>query len=96
MANYYEKAFFKLAEQIDRELGYAEETLSKEIKRDEKDIVICNTRGMVFAYGSIKELADRLKAKECDFEDDDYLNYMNNQPMRDGEEICNFLNEVEA
>ena len=24
----------------------------------------------------------------------DYMDYMSNQPMRDGEEICDFLNEV--
>lgn len=68
MENYYEKAFFKLAEQVDKELGWSKDYVKVVEGRDVIDSVY--TKGSIFAYESIKRLADKLKAKEYDFEDD--------------------------
>lgn len=56
----YEKAFNKLVEQIDFEYGLAQNECSdSEFKK-----------GMMFAYGSTKRLAEKLETGEFDFEEE--------------------------
>lgn len=54
----YEKAFKKLVEQIKIEKGFAQETKGSPYKTPEFNEA--NRLGMLFAYQSIEELADKL------------------------------------
>ena len=66
----YKKSFEKLVEQVNFELGWAEEALNKEINKvisDKEKIQFYN--GMRCAYNSIKNLADELKKGEFEFGD---------------------------
>lgn len=62
----YEKSFKKLVEQINFEYGLAEENRERATKTTGKGSPFDN--GMVFAYGSIKELADKLENGTFAFE----------------------------
>lgn len=61
----YKKAFEKLVEQIKAEKDWAEEDMLDEIKWQGKPDRY--TRGMVFAYGSMFELAEKLENGTFDF-----------------------------
>lgn len=60
----YKAAFEKLVSQIKLETGWAEEQLKSDSKLDDNYGVVRYDRGMLFAYRSIGELADKLEKGE--------------------------------